>query len=173
MEAVAPDRTPMPPGQEGELRVRSPQLMLGYTDEVLTRELVDADGWFYTGDVGTVDAEGRLRITGRTKDIINRAGEKFSARDIEELILSHPAVDSVAVVGLPDDRLGEVVGAFVTVAPGARWPGAEAMSSYLDGRRLARQKIPSTWHVLPELPRTASGKVQKHLLRQTAAAALA
>ncbi len=165
MEAVDDQRRPVPPGVEGELRVRGPQSLIGYTDDVLTKEQVDEEGWFYTGDLGTVDTERRLRITGRTKDIINRAGEKFSARDIEELILRHPAIDTAAVVGLPDPRLGETVGAFVTLAAGAAWPGPEELCRFLDDARLSKQKIPTAWHVLDELPRTASGKIQKHSLR--------
>jgi acyl-CoA synthetase (AMP-forming)/AMP-acid ligase II len=172
MQAVDQDRSPLPPGREGELRVRSPQLMLGYTDEALTKELTDENGWFYTGDVGSVDAEGWVRITGRTRDIINRAGEKFSARDIEEQILTCPGIESAAVVGLPDERLGEIVGAFVTLAPGHTFAGPEAMARFLDEARLARQKIPTIWHVLPELPRTATGKVQKDVLRDLGKRAL-
>lgn len=126
---------------------------------------MDEEGWFYTGDLGRVDEQGLVRITGRTKDIINRAGEKFSARDIEELLQRHPAVGMAAVVGLPDDRLGEVVGAFVTLAADHEWPGDAEMAAYLDEAKLARQKIPASWQVLPELPMTASGKIQKHELR--------
>jgi acyl-CoA synthetase len=168
MEAVDDRRRPVPPGAEGELRVRGPQSLLGYTNAALDRAQIDADGWFYTGDLGTVDARRRVRITGRTKDIINRAGEKFSARDIEEAILGHPAIKAAAVLGLPDARLGEVVGAFVTIADGEAWPGPAAMSAHLDARKLAKQKIPTVWTVLDELPRTASGKVQKHELRALA-----
>ncbi|MCL2732167.1 MAG: hypothetical protein FWE15_19330, partial [Actinomycetia bacterium] len=91
--------------------------------------------------------------------------EKFSARDIEELIQRHPAVEMAAVVGLPDERLGEVVGAFLTLAAGHDWPGDAEMAVYLDGAKLAKQKIPTSWQVLPELPMTASGKIQKHELR--------
>ena len=165
IQAVDSARRPLPPGDEGELRIRGPQALLGYTDPALTREQMDEEGWFYTGDLGRVDACGRVSITGRTKDIINRAGEKFSARDIEELIQRHPAVEMAAVVGLPDERLGEVVGAFLTLAAGHDWPGDAEMAVYLDGAKLAKQKIPTSWQVLPELPMTASGKIQKHELR--------
>ncbi len=164
IQAVDPDRNPLPPGGEGEIRVRSPQSMMGYTVEELTTAQLDEAGWTYTGDVGTVSATGIVRITGRIKDIINRAGEKFSTRDIEELILSHPSIASVAVVGLPDPRLGETVGAFITLAPGAEWDGGTAVVEYLKDRRLTLQKIPTSWTVLDTLPFTASGKVQKHVL---------
>ncbi|MFD3482856.1 class I adenylate-forming enzyme family protein [Streptomyces sp. NPDC058665] len=165
IQAVDPERRPLPPGEEGELRIRGPQALIGYTDPALTREQLDEEGWFYTGDLGRVDGRGLVRITGRTKDIINRAGEKFSARDIEELVQRHPAVGMAAVVGLPDERLGEVVGAFVTLSAGHEWPGDAEMAAYLDEAKLARQKIPASWQVLPELPMTASGKIQKHELR--------
>ncbi len=164
IQAVDQDRNPLPPGGEGEIRVRSPQSMTGYTVDEVTRAQMDAAGWTYTGDVGTVDASGLVRITGRIKDIINRAGEKFSTREIEELILSHPSVAAVAVVGLPDPRLGEKVGAFVTLAPDAVWTDGSDLEAYLKEQRLTLQKIPTTWTVVEGLPFTASGKVQKHLL---------
>lgn len=165
IQAVDLDRRPVPYGQEGELRVRGPQNMIGYTDPELTAAAVDEDDWVYTGDLGTVTVDGLIRITGRTKDIINRGGEKFSAREIEELILSHPSIQDAAVVGLSDARLGERVGAFVTLKPDEAWIGDEALAQYLRESRLALQKIPTEWVVLDALPRTASGKIQKHVLR--------
>ena len=127
---------------------------------------MDADGWFYTGDVGVVDAEGWVTIQGRLKDIINRGGEKFPAAEIEELIAGHPAIAAVAVVGLPDERLGEQVGAFVTVRPGRSWPGEEALLAHLEHHQLARQKLPVIWQVLDEMPRNAAGKIAKRNLVQ-------
>jgi acyl-CoA synthetase len=164
MEAVDPNRVPLPPGEEGELRIRSPQLMLSYTDPQRTQEQVDENGWFYTGDIGSVDKEGWLKISGRIKDIINRGGEKFSARDIEDTIVKHPSIAAAAVVGVPDDRLGEVVGAFVTLEQGAVWEGPDEFVQFLDEARLSKPKIPVEWYVLAALPQTASGKIQKHEL---------
>jgi acyl-CoA synthetase len=166
MEAVGDDRKPLPPGVHGELRIRSPQLLIGYTDPAATSAQLDADGWFYTGDVGTVDEEGWLTISGRVKDIINRAGEKFSARDIENAIASHPAVDQVAVVGLPDDRMGEVVGAFVTLREPQEWHGPQELVDHLNQLKFAKQKIPVEWHVLDALPQSVSGKLKKQELLQ-------
>ncbi len=164
MEAVGDDRKPLPAGVHGELRIRSPQLLIGYTDPETTAAQLDADGWLYTGDVGTVDEEGWLTISGRVKDIINRAGEKFSARDIENAIASHPAVDQAAVVGLPDDRMGEIVGAFVTLRKPGEWNGPQELIDHLNQQRFAKQKIPVEWHVLEALPQSVSGKLKKQEL---------
>lgn len=164
VQAVGEGRVPLPPGEMGELRIRCPEQMLGYTDPALNAEQVDADGWFYTGDVGRVDEAGWVTMTGRLKDVINRGGEKFSAQDIEHAISSHPAVGAVAVAGLPDERWGERVAAFVVLRPGEAWPGRDALLGHLEAQRLARQKFPVVWRVLAELPMTMSGKVQKNRL---------
>jgi acyl-CoA synthetase len=166
MQAVDEHRRPLPPGVHGELRIRSPQLLIGYTDPAATAAQLDEDGWLYTGDVGTVDDEGWLTISGRVKDIINRAGEKFSARDIENAIASHPAVDQAAVVGLPDERMGEIVGAFVTLRDPAGWHGPQELIDHLNRLKFARQKIPVEWHVLDALPQSVSGKLKKQELLQ-------
>jgi acyl-CoA synthetase (AMP-forming)/AMP-acid ligase II len=164
IEAVDIDRTPLPAGEEGELRIRGPQLLAGYTDPDRTREQLDDDGWFYPGDVGVVDDEGWVRMSGRLKDIINRGGEKFSTLDIEQAIASHPDIAAVAVTAVPDERLGEAVGAWIVLAPGAEWTGPEALVEHLEAAKLARQKIPTQWTVVSALPTTASGKIQKHQL---------
>jgi len=164
VQAVGEGRIPLPAGELGELRIRCPEQMLGYTDAALDAEQVDAEGWFYTGDVGRVDAAGWVTMTGRLKDVINRGGEKFSAQDIEHAISSHPAVGAVAVTGLPDERWGERVAAFVVLRPGEGWPGRETLVDHLEAQRLARQKFPVVWRVIGELPMTMSGKVQKNRL---------
>ena len=164
MEAVDEDRRPLPTGTEGELRVRGPERMLGYVDAALSAEVVDDAGWFYTGDLGTVDDAGYVTITGRHKDIINRGGEKFSAREIEDLLARHPRVAEVAVVGVPGGRLGErVCAAVVTRSRDAR-PEPGELRSFLEAARIARQKIPEEFLIVDELPRTAAGKVQKFVL---------
>jgi acyl-CoA synthetase len=164
VQAVDERRRPLPPGELGELRLRCPEQMLGYTDPALDADQVDAEGWFYTGDMGRVDEAGWVTMTGRLKDVVNRGGEKFSAQDIEHAISSHPAVRTVAVTGLPDERLGECVGAFVVLREGAEWPGRRALLDHLEAQRLARQKFPAVWRVVDELPMTMSGKVQKNRL---------
>jgi acyl-CoA synthetase (AMP-forming)/AMP-acid ligase II len=151
---------PLAAGCAGELLVRGPEQMLGYLDPDANRAALDADGWFSTGDVGVVDAAGFLTITGRLKDIINRGGEKFSARDIEDLLVTHRAVRHAAVVAGPDERFGEVPVAFVVVDhPGQAC--ADDLSAHLHAAGLARQKMPVAWHFVDSLPMTASGKVKK------------
>jgi acyl-CoA synthetase (AMP-forming)/AMP-acid ligase II len=163
IEAVDEDRRPLPTGSEGELRVRGPERMLGYVDAAQSAEVVDGAGWFYTGDLGAVDDAGYVTITGRRKDIINRGGEKFSAREIEDLLARHPVVAEVAVVGVPGGRLGErVCAAIVTRDRRAADPGE--LRSFLESQRIARQKIPEEFLLVDELPRTPAGKVQKFLL---------
>lgn len=167
VQAVDEDRRRLPFGEAGELRVRGPQTMDRYTDPVVSARQIDADGWFYTGDVGYVTADGWLKMTGRLKDIINRGGEKFSAQDIEMAILSHPDVTEAAALGLPDERFGECVGAFVRLAEGVAWNGPEPLLAHLNTVGLAKQKLPVIWHLVPEgLPRTPSGKVKKNELAQ-------
>jgi acyl-CoA synthetase (AMP-forming)/AMP-acid ligase II len=164
VQAVDEHRAPLPAGTPGELRIRSPKLMLGYLDPAHQAVAVDAEGWFYTGDIGAVDADGWVTIQGRLKDIINRGGEKFSAAEIESLVGEHPDIEAVAVVGLPDPRLGERVGAFVTLRPGRSWPGEAVLLAHLELHQLARQKYPVVWQVLDHLPRTPTGKIQKRQL---------
>lgn len=135
--------------------------MMGYLVEEQTTQQIDADGWLYTGDLGVVDTEGWVTITGRVKDIINRGGEKFSAADIERAIDLHPSIASAAVTAEPDERLGESVKAWVVLQPGHAFPGTGALAAHLQELGLARQKFPVAWAVLEHLPMSATGKVQK------------
>jgi acyl-CoA synthetase (AMP-forming)/AMP-acid ligase II len=166
IQAVDEDGEPLPPGELGQLRIRGPQLLTHYTDPQVTAEQIDTNGWFYPGDIGTVDAEGWVQMTGRSKDIINRGGEKFSTQDIEAAIAAHPDVARAAVTAVPDPRLGEAVGAWITLRNGAEWRGPQPILGHLETMRLAKQKLPTEWHVVDQLPVTASGKVQKHQLSE-------
>jgi acyl-CoA synthetase len=148
-------------GQPGELLVRGPQRSIGYVDATANAGAFDADGWFHSGDIGMFDSEGCLTITGRLKDIVNRGGEKISAREIEDVLAGHPAVADAAVVPAPDSRLGEVPAVFI-VARGELDP--EEAKAYLRDAGLARQKVPVVWTLVDALPRTASGKVRKNEL---------
>ena len=157
--------TPVATGVDGEVQARGPERFVGYTDAALTAEAFTADGWFRTGDLGRVDADGYLRITGRIKDIVVRKGEKFSAREIEELIARHPAVAEVAIIALPDRISGEIACAAVSLRPGSSLTLGE-LTSFLAAAGLARQKFPERLEIMAELPHTESGKVHKATIRE-------
>jgi acyl-CoA synthetase (AMP-forming)/AMP-acid ligase II len=153
-------------GTPGEIWSRGPDCFVGYTEPTLTAEAFSADGWFMTGDVGVLDADGYLAITDRKKDIIIRGGENISAQEVEELLARIPDVAEVAVVAAPDARLGEVGCAFFRMQAGAHAPALDEVRARLDAAGLARQKWPEHVRSVDEFPRTASGKVQKFVLRQ-------
>ena len=153
-------------GEAGEILSRGPDRFAGYTDPKLSAEAIDADGWFRTGDVGVIDAEGYLTITDRVKDIIIRGGENVSAAEVEQLLAHMKGVAEVAVVAAPDERLGEHGCAFFRMQPDSEPPDLEAVRAHLSAAGLARQKWPEELRVVDELPRTPSGKVQKFVLRQ-------
>jgi acyl-CoA synthetase len=150
-------------GEEGELLVRGPERMIGYLRAADNVSALDADGWFRTGDVGAVDADGYVRITGRLKDVINRGGEKFSAREIEDLLVAHPGVRAAAIVPGPDARLGEVPIAYIVLDDDSVTDAG--LIEYAANAGLARQKTPVAWHFLDALPMTPSGKVKKFELQ--------
>ena len=163
---------PVPVGGEGEIWARGPELFLGYRDPRLDADAFDERRFFRTGDLGVLDPEGYLTITGRVKDIIVRAGEKFSAREVEDLLCEHPKVESVAIVPMPDPRLGERACAFVVPADTRDPPTLAELVRFLEARELSRRKLPERLELIDALPVTASGKVQKHLLRERIAAVL-
>ncbi|MGB6761772.1 AMP-binding protein [Mycobacterium sp.] len=167
VRVVGTDGQPLDAGCAGELLVRGPEQMLGYLDADANRAALDEAGWFSTGDVGVVDGAGFVTITGRLKDVINRGGEKFSTRDIEDLLLAHPAVRHAAVVPGPDARFGEVPIAFV-VFDDPDQASADDLARHLRATGLARQKTPVAWHFVDSLPMTPSGKVKKFELVATA-----
>jgi acyl-CoA synthetase (AMP-forming)/AMP-acid ligase II len=150
----------------GEILSRGPELFLGYTDPELTSTVLDADGWYHTGDVGQIDDEGYLTITDRLSDFIIRGGENISALEIEDLMLQMEGVADVSVVAAPDERLGEHAAAIILAAPGHPVPSLEEIRAHLRQAGLARQKWPESVYEVPEFPRTASGKVQRYILRQ-------
>jgi len=148
----------------GELRVRGHCVMAGYyqAPEATARAL-DADGWLYTGDLARRHDDGNYRIVGRSKELIIRGGENIYPPEVEEFLHHHPDVAEVAVVGLPDVKFGEVVAAWVVPKPGANLT-AEALREYCRGQ-IAHFKVPQYLEIVPHLPRTVTGKVQKHVLR--------
>ena len=152
-------------GEEGEILVRGPHLFRGYVDAALDAEAFDAEGWLRTGDLGRLDSEGYLTITGRLKDVIIRKGENLSAKEIEDELYEHPKVSDVAVIGLPDPASGERACAVVVCADPDDPLQMDEMGGFLAGRGLARQKIPEQLELAEELPRNASGKVLKRELQ--------
>lgn len=152
--------------EDGEILSRGPDLCLGYTDPALTEQFFDEEGWYHTGDIGLLDADGYLTITDRKSDIIIRGGENISALEVEEVLLTLPGVAEAAVVAAPDARLGEHAAAFLRMLPDHPLPGLDEMRAHLDNSGLARQKWPEELHAVTDFPRTASGKVQKFRLRQ-------
>ncbi len=153
-------------GRIGEICVRTPIRMDGYLNRPDdTRATIDEDGWLHTGDLGSLDPNGRLVFQGRLRDLIVRGGENIYAREVENAIESHPDVVEAAVVGLPDDRWGEIVAAAVVPRSGARLR-KEDLNAWV-AQRLAHFKRPKVWRVVTELPTTASGKPQKYKIIQS------
>jgi acyl-CoA synthetase (AMP-forming)/AMP-acid ligase II len=149
---------------DGEIVTRGPEMMMGYLDPEDDQAAYDGDGYFRTGDIAHLDMAGFLVITDRKKDLIIRGGENISAKEVEDVLHEHPAILEAAVVAMPHARLGETCCAFLRSTD----TGLDAvqLSRFLDDRGLARQKHPERVVVVAELPRTASGKVQKFLLRK-------
>lgn len=151
----------VPIGQPGELCTRGYHVMLGYFDmPEKTAEAIDGEGWLHTGDLVTMDDRGYTKITGRLKDMIIRGGENIYPREIEELLFAHPKVADVAVVGLPDEKWGETVGAFVRDADPDD-PATDAELHQYCRESLAPHKTPKSWVRVTDFPLTGSGKVQK------------
>lgn len=156
----------LPPGEPGEILARGPELFAGYTDASLTADAFFDEDWLATGDLGVVDEQGWLTITGRKKDIIIRGGENISAGEVEELLSKMPGVAEVAVVAGPDPRMGERVCAFLRPLPGATTPDLAGVQQHLAAAGLTRQKWPEEVHQIDEFPRTPSGKIKKFELRK-------
>ncbi|MFD1814614.1 AMP-binding protein [Rhodococcus gannanensis] len=156
--------------EDGEILSRGPDLCRGYTDPALTEAAFDADGWYHTGDIGVLDEDGYLAITDRKSDIIIRGGENVSALEVEEVLLTLAGVAEAIAVAVPDDRLGERTAAVVRLRPGASEPTLGDLRDHFAQAGLAKQKWPEELHVVSDFPRTASGKVQKFVVRRTLAA---
>jgi acyl-CoA synthetase (AMP-forming)/AMP-acid ligase II len=154
------------PGQEGEIRLKGPQVIGGYLDAALDADAFDADGYFRSGDLGVVDGDGYVTITGRLKDVIIRHGENISAKEVEDLLYTHPAVTDVAVIGLPDPKTGERACAVVAVKDGQAFT-FDDMVSYLKANHLRVQSIPERLELVDVVPRNPAGKILKHTLRET------
>ena len=162
----------LPAGEEGNFEVLTETLFEGYLNRPeLTAEALTADGYYRTGDLARIDAEGYLKITGRVKDVINRGGEKVPVVEIEQVLYLHPAVREVAIVAMPDERLGERACAFVVLKPGGELDFDE-MQQHLDAHRVSKPYWPERLEIIETLPYTPSGKIQKFVLREQIAAQL-
>jgi fatty-acyl-CoA synthase len=158
-------------GRTGELCTRGYSVMRGYwNDEERTREVIDADGFMHTGDLATMDEQGYVNIVGRSKDMIIRGGENVYPREVEEHLHLHPDVVDVQVIGIPDERLGEEIMAWVVLRPGAT-ATADDLAAHCHGR-IARFKTPRHWKLVDGFPMTVTGKVQKFRMREVAVAEL-
>jgi cyclohexanecarboxylate-CoA ligase len=164
VRAVRADGEEAGPGEAGELRVRAPQVMLGYVDATLDADAFDPAGFFRTGDLGTVDAEGFVTITGRLKDVVIRNGENISAAEVEELVRTHAGVADAAVIGLPDVRTGERVCAVLELRREAGEIDVAALAAHLEPLGLRPQAWPERVEVVDVLPRTVAGKIDKAAL---------
>jgi len=154
-------------GADGEVLSRGPDLCLGYTDETLTAQAFDAEGWYHTGDIGMIDEDGYLTITDRKSDIIIRGGENISAVEVEEALLSLPGVAEAVAVATPDSRYGEHTTAVLRMLPGHDLPRLSDVQAHFESIGMARQKWPEELQRVDDFPRTASGKVQKFKVRQS------
>lgn len=157
---------PVPPGGEGEVVTRAPQMFLGYAHAEDNKEAFDANGFFRMGDLGRI-SEGRfITVTGRKKDLIIRAGENISPKEIEDILFNHPAIADIAIVAMPHERTGEAACAFIIPRDGGT-VDLQELKRYLTGVGVATQKIPERVEFVAEFPRTSVGKVRKDVLRQT------
>jgi cyclohexanecarboxylate-CoA ligase len=167
---VTLDGRPAAAGEEGEVRVRGPMVFHGYTDAALNQDAFDGEGYFRTGDLGRLRADGHLTLTGRLKDVIVRKGENISAKEIEDLLYTHPKVIEVAVIGLPDAERGERVCAVVQVADGVEPLDLDQVVTFCREAGLMTQKIPEQLEIRSEWPRAGTGKIVKKTLRDVYAA---
>ncbi|GAB2755007.1 AMP-binding protein [Amycolatopsis magusensis] len=158
----------VPRGEAGEVCMRGYSVMTGYWDQPdKTADAIDAAGWMHSGDLGVMDEHGYLNITGRIKDMVIRGGENIYPREVEEFLHTHPDIVDVQVIGVPDEKYGEELMAWVRLRPGTPVLDAVSLRAFCSGE-LARHKIPRYVHVVDEFPMTVSGKVRKVEMRERA-----
>jgi fatty-acyl-CoA synthase len=166
VKIVSPDGKTVPIGEQGELCTRGYLVMKGYDQEPeATARAIDSEGWLHTGDLSTMRPDGYFRITGRLKDMIIRGGENVYPREVEEFLYTHPKIADVQVVGLPDEKLGESVAAWIRLKAGET--GAEEEIWEFCRGRIAHFKIPQYIRFVDSFPMTVTGKIQKYVIRQT------
>jgi fatty-acyl-CoA synthase len=158
----------VPRGDQGELCTRGYSVMLGYWNEPeKTAEVIDAARWMHTGDLATMDDDGYVSITGRSKDMVIRGGENVYPREVEEFLYTHPDILDAQVIGVPDEKYGEEIMAWIRMRPGAEPLTADSLRAYCAGQ-LAHYKIPRYVHIVDEFPMTVTGKVRKVEMRARA-----
>jgi fatty-acyl-CoA synthase len=156
----------VPRGEVGELCTRGYSVMLGYWDQPeKTDEVIDPARWMHTGDLGVMDDEGYLNITGRIKDMVIRGGENIYPREVEEFLYTHPDILDAQVIGVPDAKYGEELMVWITLRQGAQPITAESLRDFCRGK-LAHYKIPRYVHLVDEFPMTVTGKVRKVEMRE-------
>jgi len=166
VRVVGADGAPLAPGEEGEFQVRGPLMFPGYFDNAeASAAAFTSDGWFRTGDLAICDAVGNVRITGRSKDVINRGGVKYNPRDVEDLLDAHPGVLQSAIVPVPDPVVGEKACCFIVPRPGSA-PALEELCAYLLERGIAKYKLPERLETVAEMPLTPTRKIIKGRLAE-------
>jgi acyl-CoA synthetase (AMP-forming)/AMP-acid ligase II len=166
LRIVRPDGAEAAAGEEGEVRAQGPQVTVGYLDPVHDADAFDEEGWFRTGDLGRLDERGNLTITGRLKDVIIRKGENISAKEVEDLLFTHPRVTDVAVIGVPDAESGERACAVVVPAGDGPPPTLDELTTHLLDAGLITRKLPEQLEVVDALPRNPAGKILKSELQR-------
>jgi oxalate---CoA ligase len=156
---MANDGALLPRGETGEIVIRGANVTAGYESNPKANEEAFVNGWFRTGDQGVMDAEGYISITGRLKEIINRGGEKVSPREVDEILMDHPAVAQVVCFGMPHPKLGEEVAAVVVLREGQQASERE-LQTFVSGRA-ADYKVPKKILFMEEIPKGATGKLQR------------
>ncbi|MEK3934003.1 AMP-binding protein [Sporosarcina sp. FSL W7-1349] len=156
----------LPLGEVGELAITGPELFLGYNREEDNKTAFLEDGYFLTGDLGVLDREGYIEIKGRIKEIIIRGGENISVKEVETILYRHPKILSVAIVALPDEKMGERGCACVVLKEGVQTLDLAEMNRFLVESGISKQKLPEQLEIMEELPTTASGKIQKFVLKE-------
>ncbi len=169
-QVVDDDGVPLSAGEPGELWLRGSLVTTGYYgDPEATAAAITPDGWFRTGDIARIDAEGYVFILDRKKDMINRGGHKIFSAEVEQLLVAHPDIDDAAVVGVPNPVAFETVTAFVVASPGASLTAGDVREWVR--AQMADDAMPRVVHLVTEIPRNATGKIDKPALRLQAAAA--
>jgi len=167
VRVVDKNRKPVPPGVIGEEASRGPNVFVGYLNApTLTDAALDDDGWFYSGDLCFADEKGNLKIVGREKDIIVRGGENLNSNNINENLEGCPGIKDHTVIGMPDERLGERICAFIVLTEGSETVTKEDVIAYLQSKKVHKRHWPERVEIIGKIPRTESGKVKKHVLAE-------